>query len=131
MEIRTYAVNLTRLVSSVVDVEVDASTDPADLSWDDWMDLANASDDMPGGITVGAFGAASVDEAGEWELSSVTADGGMGAEIYREAEAADRIAALDAALARLRAKALAVVDTEAASPSLIHRMAALKAELDR
>ncbi len=58
-----YAVHMTQTVSTAVEVEA-ASVGSA-------FEKANYSDDMPGSITHGAFGQASVDEAGEWTPVSV------------------------------------------------------------
>lgn len=51
------------MVSSVVDVEA--------ATLDEAKELAYDSPDMPGSITIGAFGAASVDESGEWEITEI------------------------------------------------------------
>lgn len=54
----TYDVHMILTVSTTVSVE---AGDPEQA-----MELVYDSDDMPGSITYGAFGRASVDEAGEW-----------------------------------------------------------------
>lgn len=59
-----YSVHMTMEVSSVVEVEADSPDEAVEKAYD--------SDDMPGGITIGAFGSASVDESGEWEPQAVT-----------------------------------------------------------
>ncbi len=53
-----YAVHLVQTVSTTVEVEADTVEDALEKVYD--------SPDMPGGITHGAFGQATVDEAGEW-----------------------------------------------------------------
>lgn len=53
-----YSVHLVQTVSTTVEVEAESVEEAIDKVYD--------SDDMPGGITYGAFGQASVDEAGEW-----------------------------------------------------------------
>lgn len=53
-----YSVHLVQTVSTTVEVEADSVEEALDKVYD--------SDDMPGSITHGAFGQASVDEAGEW-----------------------------------------------------------------
>lgn len=102
-EMKSYCVGLLMGVSTVVDVETDQ--DPADLTYDDWWALAEASDDMPGGITVGAFGQASVDEDTEWTIHQVTApgDGAVFAEPLDAEIARQEAAELRAELAKLRA----------------------------
>lgn len=60
MRYRVYMVNT---VSTSVEVEAE--------SWEEAIDEAYNSDDMPGSITVGAFGCASVDD-GDWMPHSVT-----------------------------------------------------------
>ena len=63
----TYVVSLINTVSVIVEVEAGTPEEAIDLAYD--------SPDMPGGITVGAFGSASVDD-GDWEPNSVEdADG--------------------------------------------------------
>jgi hypothetical protein len=57
-----YTVYMTNTVSTAIDVEAD---DPEAA-----IDAAYESDDMPGGITVGAFGSQSVDD-GDWQPDSV------------------------------------------------------------
>lgn len=59
-----YNVHLIETISTTVTVEAD--------SIEDAQELAYQSDDMPGSITYGAFGQASVDEAGDWEVASVS-----------------------------------------------------------
>lgn len=61
-----YNVHLVNMVSTTVTVELESE----DL--DEIEKAAYNSDDMPGSITVGAFGGASVDESGEWEVYSIT-----------------------------------------------------------
>jgi hypothetical protein len=63
----TYAIHLVQTISTVVEVQAD--------SMEDAMEQVYDSPDMPGSITVGAFGGASVDEAGEWTPVVVYADG--------------------------------------------------------
>lgn len=63
-----FNVHLIEVVSTTVTVEAD---NPGHA-----MELAYESDDMPGSMTYGAFGQASVDEAGEWEVDSVTDENG-------------------------------------------------------
>lgn len=58
-----FTVHLINTVSSSVTVEADSPEDAINKAYD--------SDDMPSGITVGAFGSASVDD-GEWIPSSVS-----------------------------------------------------------
>lgn len=53
-----YSVHLVQTVSTTVEVEAD--------SVEDALEKVYTADDMPGSITHGAFGQASVDEAGEW-----------------------------------------------------------------
>ncbi len=54
-----YRVHLIQTVSTTVEVEADTVEAALEKVYD--------SPDMPGSITIGAFGPASVDEAGEWE----------------------------------------------------------------
>lgn len=58
-----YSVHLVQTVSATVQVEAE--------SVDEALEKVYDSPDMPGAITHGAFGQASVDEAGEWEPVSV------------------------------------------------------------
>lgn len=58
-----YSVHLVQTVSTTVEVEAD-SVDKA-------LDQVYDSPDMPGSITHGAFGQASVDESGEWSPVAV------------------------------------------------------------
>lgn len=60
----TYHVHLVQTVSTAVTVEAD---DP-----DEAIELAYNSSDMPGSMCYGAFGSASVDEAGDWNAVEVT-----------------------------------------------------------
>ena len=53
-----YSVHLTQSVSTTVEVEA--------TSVEEALENVHNSPDMPGRITHGAFGQASVDEAGEW-----------------------------------------------------------------
>lgn len=53
-----YTVHLTQTVSTAVEVEADSVEEALENVYD--------ADDMPGSITHGAFGQASVDESGEW-----------------------------------------------------------------
>jgi hypothetical protein len=63
----TYVVSLINAVSAIVEVEADTPEEAIDLAYD--------SPDMPGSITINAFGSASVDD-GDWEPHSVhDADG--------------------------------------------------------
>lgn len=55
----TYSVHIIQTVSTSVEVEADSVEEVLEKYYD--------SPGMPASITVGAFGAASVDEAGEWE----------------------------------------------------------------
>jgi len=64
----TYNVHLIETVSTTVTVDAD-SPEAA-------IDLAYESNDMPGSMGYGAFGSASVDEAGEWEAAAVTNENG-------------------------------------------------------
>ena len=59
----TYDVHMTLTVSTTVTVEADSPGQAMELVYD--------SDDMPGPMVYGAFGQASVDEAGEWEPVAV------------------------------------------------------------
>lgn len=54
-----YAVHLVLAVSTTVEVEADSIEDAKEKAFD--------SPDMPGTMGHGAFGQASVDEAGDWE----------------------------------------------------------------
>lgn len=58
-----FNVHLVLTVSTSVEVEADSVEEALEKVYD--------SPDMPGSITYGAFGSASVDEAGEWEPVSV------------------------------------------------------------
>lgn len=58
-----FTVHLINTVSASVTVEADSPEDAIDKAYE--------SDDMPGGITVGAFGSNSVDDE-EWMPSSVS-----------------------------------------------------------
>ena len=60
----TYSVHLVQTVSSVVTVDADNPQHAIELAYED--------DDMPGSLTVGAFGSTSVDEAAEWMPVCVT-----------------------------------------------------------
>ncbi len=62
-----YTVYLKNTVSTAVNVEADSPDEAVDLAFD--------SNDMPGRITFGAFGEASVDD-GEWEAFEVTDESG-------------------------------------------------------
>lgn len=53
-----YSVYLTQKVSTIVEVEAESVEDALEKVYD--------SPDMPGSMTIGAFGKASVDESGEW-----------------------------------------------------------------
>lgn len=64
----TYNVHLIETVSTTVTVDAD-SPEVA-------IELAYKSDDMPGSMVHGAFGSASVDEAGDWEAALVTNENG-------------------------------------------------------
>jgi hypothetical protein len=59
----TYDVHLTHMVSTTVTVEAD---DPEQAT-----ERVFESPKMPGSITYGAFGAATVDDAGEWDAVAV------------------------------------------------------------
>jgi hypothetical protein len=54
-----YSVHLTETISTTVEIEA-ATVEEA-------LENVYNSPDMPGSITVGAFGQASVDESGDWE----------------------------------------------------------------
>lgn len=58
-----YSVSMVQTVSTVVEVEAESVEEALEKVYD--------SPDMPGSITLGAFGQASVDEAGEWTPVSV------------------------------------------------------------
>lgn len=60
----TYKVYINQVVSACVEVEAESVEEALDTYW--------TSDDMPSGITVGAFGyGASVDESGDWTADEV------------------------------------------------------------
>ena len=61
-----YTVHVVMEVSSTVEVEADSPKEAIEAAYD--------SPDMPGGITVGAFGSASVDD-GDWEALVVHVEG--------------------------------------------------------
>jgi hypothetical protein len=63
-----YSVMVRMSISAVVEVEAETPEEAIELAYD--------SSDMPGGITIGAFGSASVDEDGEWEPWTVTDEDG-------------------------------------------------------
>lgn len=64
-----YTVHLSSTVSCSIDVEAD--------SFEEAMELVYEPDDMPGGITVGAFGpGAPVDESGDWQPTAVEDEAG-------------------------------------------------------
>ena len=101
-------VYLTRGVSTAVTVD-DFDGDPETLTYDDVWEAIADRDDMPGEPTIGAFGQASVDADGEWEIHSVELDGTVVPQLEDQtssgiAEAAlrARIAELEAKLARLK-----------------------------
>lgn len=89
-----FNVHLIETVSTVVTVEAD--------SYDEAMELAYDSPDMPGGITVGAFGQASVDEDGEWTAVAVSDENGE--DVWREKTDRDYLAEADREIERLRAR---------------------------
>jgi hypothetical protein len=62
-----FTVSLINTVSAAVEVEAD--------TYDDAIEKAFESDDMPGPITYGAFGQADVDE-GDWQPYSVYDEAG-------------------------------------------------------
>jgi hypothetical protein len=62
-----YSVHVIMEVSSVVTVEADSPDAAVELAYD--------SPDMPGSITVGAFGSASVDDS-DWNPYQVTDESG-------------------------------------------------------
>jgi hypothetical protein len=64
----TYNVHMNQTVSTTVTVEAD---NPEHA-----IELAYKSDDMPGSMCYGAFGSASVDEAGDWEVAVVSDSSG-------------------------------------------------------
>lgn len=70
----TYSVHLINTVSTTVTVEAE--------TYDEAIDAAFDSNDMPGSITIGAFGQATVDD-GEWEAVAVT-DEESGDEVWSE-----------------------------------------------
>lgn len=63
-----FNVHLTQAVSAVVTVEA--------KDYDEAIDLAYESEDMPGSMCYGAFGQSSVDEDGDWGLVLVTDENG-------------------------------------------------------
>lgn len=59
-----FRVYLTSTISTVIEVEAETAQQAADhLVWN--------SPDMPGSMCYGAFGSASVDESGEWNVDTV------------------------------------------------------------
>lgn len=69
-----YTVHLTQTVSTAVNVEAGSPEEAVELAYD--------SPDMPGSMTYGAFGDASVDESGEWMAVAVT--DGNGEEVWSD-----------------------------------------------
>lgn len=63
-----FTVHLVQTVSSSVTVDAETYEEAIEAAWD--------SEDMPGSMSHGAFGSASVDEAGEWMAQEVTDDSG-------------------------------------------------------
>lgn len=59
-----YTVHFVHSVSTTVTVEAGTPEQA--------MDRAYESDDMPGPVTVGAFGPCAVDDDGEWEPYTIT-----------------------------------------------------------
>jgi hypothetical protein len=76
--VTTFTVHLINTVSTAVEVEVD--------NYEAAIEAAYDSEDMPGSITIGAFGRASVDD-GEWMPDAVTDEGGD--EVWRERDLLD------------------------------------------
>jgi len=72
----TYTVHLLQTISTAVEVEAD--------NVDDALEKVYDSPDMPGPITHGAFGRASVDEAGEWTPVSVYQDGNYDKPVWED-----------------------------------------------
>lgn len=69
-----YRVHFVREISSTADVETD--NDPAEMGADDWMELADQQDAMPGDLTYQALTNGNADESSDWDVTSVTADRG-------------------------------------------------------
>lgn len=72
-----YTVHLVNTVSTTVTVEADDPDAAIDAAW--------SSEDMPGSITIGAFGPVGVDD-GDWQPVAVT--DASGAEVWTSAEPA-------------------------------------------
>lgn len=68
-----YRVFVTNVVSTVVEVEAGSPDEAVEFAFD--------SPDMPGSITIGAFGQTSVD-AGEWEPKIVMDEAGT--EVWKD-----------------------------------------------
>jgi hypothetical protein len=64
-----YTVHLTQEVSTAVTVEAQTPEDAVELAYD--------SPNMPGSMSISAFGLVSVDESGEWQAVAVTDEDGV------------------------------------------------------
>jgi len=72
----TFSVHMTMAVSTTVTVEAG--------SVEEALEKVYGSPDMPGSITLGAFGPASVDEAGEWNPVAVYQDGNYKVPVWED-----------------------------------------------
>jgi len=72
----TFSVHMTMAVSTTVTVEAGSVEEALETVYD--------SPDMPGSITLGAFGPASVDEAGEWEPVVIYQDGNYNVPVWQD-----------------------------------------------